>query len=89
MFTSGCEEHITVHRFELLNLTTPTVEDNSGPVPHLSVDVGNGSPITQDTNVTWTAMDYAGNRATCMVYIKLKGQFIQKTFLLLDSYSDE
>ncbi len=64
---------VKLNQYEILTLPVPTVTDNSGPVPILSVNFNLGSPVTQNTIVIWTAEDYEGNIATCSIPVTIRG----------------
>ena len=62
---------VKYYRFDQVKLN---VSDNSGGVPTLSSDMCQSQVITKDINITYTAMDAAGNKAECDVMVKIKGK---------------
>ncbi|KAJ8318329.1 hypothetical protein KUTeg_003420, partial [Tegillarca granosa] len=73
---SNCSSTSTyVDYMEQVSYIVPTSTDNSGVVKNTSVFPSYMKPntvIKQDTNVTYYAEDYAGNKAMCTIHIKIK-----------------
>ena len=73
-FTSCPTEPVFVRRLGTINVTPPSVTDNSGAIASLTVNYNLNSPVTEDVSITWKAKDHAGNEADpCVVEVHVKG----------------
>lgn len=65
-----------VDKMEATKFDLPTASDNSGLVKNVTVMPYNfkpGTVVSEDVNVTYTAVDNSGNSATCTVSFIIKG----------------
>lgn len=65
-----------VDKMEVINFVVPTASDNSGLVKNVPVMPYNfkpGTVVSEDVNVTYTAVDNSGNSATCTISFIIKG----------------
>ncbi|KAK2173065.1 hypothetical protein NP493_905g00052 [Ridgeia piscesae] len=62
-FTPCPTTSMYVLRLTRVDVTSPTVTDNSGLIKELTASYDLNSPVTDDVNITWTATDYEGNKA--------------------------
>lgn len=65
-----------VDKMEATNFVVPTATDNSGLVKNVTVMPYNfkpGTVVSEDVNVTYTAVDNSGNSATCTISFIIKG----------------
>lgn len=66
-----------VDKMEATKFDLPTASDNSGLVKNVTVMPYNfkpGTVVSEDVNVTYTAVDNSGNSATCTVSFIIKGR---------------
>lgn len=65
-----------VDKMEAATFVVPTALDNSGLVKNVTVMPYNfkpGTVVSEDVNVTYTAVDNSGNSATCTISFIIKG----------------
>ena len=69
-----------VLRLTRVDVTSPTVTDNSGLIKELTASYDLNLPVTDDVNITWTATDYEGNTADssglCVVEVHVYGTYL-------------
>lgn len=66
-----------VDKMKVTNFVVPTATDNSGLVKNVTVMPNNfkpGTVVSEDVNVTYTAVDNSGNSATCTISFIIKGR---------------
>uniref|UniRef100_A0A8W8JNR8 Sushi, von Willebrand factor type A, EGF and pentraxin domain-containing protein 1 n=1 Tax=Magallana gigas TaxID=29159 RepID=A0A8W8JNR8_MAGGI len=64
-----------VDKMKVTNFVVPTATDNSGLVKNVTVMPNNfkpGTVVSEDVNVTYTAVDNSGNSATCTISFIIK-----------------
>ena len=64
-------EHLL--RYERLDIAVPTATDNTG-IKTIDVSPYIGTPVTEDVNVTFTAIDFNKNLVTCIVNVYVSGK---------------
>ncbi|KAI0223265.1 hypothetical protein LSAT2_025516 [Lamellibrachia satsuma] len=70
LFTACQTKPVYVRRLGTINVTPPSVTDNSGAIASLNVSYNLNRPVTEDVNITWTATDHVGNQAdSCVVEV--------------------
>ena len=77
-FTSCPASPLYVKNLETINVTPPTVTDNSGVIASLTVNYNMNHPVVANVNITWTATDHQGNEAdpACVVEVQVYGMWL-------------